>query len=204
MAWLVVFFAVLMAVMGVTWASPTIALLSAVLALLVCPPLWAKLKDQGRNTYSGARGACAVILGLIVLAEIGGAYSQTPEGRAAIAREAASRKEEVNAEASQAASGAAKDQEAIVTGEHCLSGWDNSFPPLVNAVKEQLRDPSSFEHVETVRSPVDAKGKFGLIMTFRAANGFGGKNVEAVGVEVDAASCDFRRVSNEALAKRLR
>ncbi len=88
-------------------------------------------------------------------------------------------------------------------GEHCLSGWDGSFPALKEAVKRQLRNPRSFEHVETVRSPVDEKGTFGLIMTYRAENGFGGMNVDAVGVEVDADTCRFRRASTESLEDRL-
>lgn len=92
---------------------------------------------------------------------------------------------------------------AVASGDHCLSGWDGSFPRLKEAVKLELRNPRSFEHVETVRSPVDAKGTFGLIMTYRAENGFGGMNVEAIGVEVNAKTCSFKRASEAALAKRL-
>lgn len=92
----------------------------------------------------------------------------------------------------------------IASGEHCLSGWDGSFPRLKEAVKRSLRNPDSFDHMETVRSPVDGKGKFGLIMTYRAENGFGGMNVEAAGVEVDAETCDFEQASAASLAKRLR
>lgn len=70
-------------------------------------------------------------------------------------------------------------------------------------MKRTLRNPRSFEHVETVRSPVDKKGTFGLIMTYRAQNGFGGMNVEAIGVEVDARTCQFHEVSVASLARRL-
>ena len=96
-----------------------------------------------------------------------------------------------------------KKAERIASGEHCLSGWDGSFPSLKEAVKKQLRNPKSFEHVQTVRSPVDDKGSFGLIMKYRAENGFGGMNVEAIGVDVDAKTCRFKRANNASLAKRL-
>ncbi len=96
-----------------------------------------------------------------------------------------------------------KEAEDLASGEHCLSGWDGSFPRLKTAVKKSLRNPKSFDHISTARSPVDKKGTFALIMTYRAENGFGGMNVDAAGVEVDAATCDFKQVSNAALAKRL-
>lgn len=67
-------------------------------------------------------------------------------------------------------------------------------------MKGQLRNLRSFEHVETVRSPVDGKGTFGLIMTYRAENGFGGTNVEAIGAKMNARTCRFERASNASLA----
>lgn len=96
-----------------------------------------------------------------------------------------------------------EEAEKIASGEYCLSGWDGSFPALKNAVKASLRNPGSFDHVDTVRSPVDSQGNFGLIMTYRAENGFGGTTVESVGVEVDAKNCGFKRVGADALAQRL-
>jgi hypothetical protein len=63
-------------------------------------------------------------------------------------------------------------------GFHCLSSWDGSHRELVDLVRESLRDPSSFEHVETRVTPVDAKGEHRLVMKYRAKNGFGGTNLE--------------------------
>ncbi|WP_407496810.1 hypothetical protein [Pseudooceanicola sp. MF1-13] len=62
-------------------------------------------------------------------------------------------------------------------GFHCLSAWSGAHPEFVDMVRDQLRDPSSFEHVETRVTPVDEAGQHNLFMTYRAANGFGGLNV---------------------------
>ncbi|MEO5759686.1 MAG: hypothetical protein ABIQ51_22850 [Mesorhizobium sp.] len=62
-------------------------------------------------------------------------------------------------------------------GFHCLSAWDGSDSALVAKVNENLRDPSSFEHVETRISPVDSEGNHRVVMEYRARNGFGGLNV---------------------------
>jgi hypothetical protein len=97
----------------------------------------------------------------------------------------------------------AKAVQGLKKAGHCLSGWDNTFPALKESVKASLRNPSSFEHVQTVFSPVDEHNTFGLIMTYRAQNGFGGMNVEAVGVEVNATTCKYHRASVASLAKRL-
>lgn len=91
----------------------------------------------------------------------------------------------------------------IADGTHCVNGWDDSFPPLKSAVKEELRNPKSFEHVRTVWSPVGKDGKFGLVMTYRAQNGFGGMNVENVGALVDAKTCQFQIASARTLTSRL-
>lgn len=94
------------------------------------------------------------------------------------------------------------EAEKIANGTHCVDGWDGTFPPLKKAVKEQLRNPSSFEHISTNWSHIGKDGKFGLVMKYRAQNGFGGMNVDAVGALIDARTCDFEEVSAETLAKR--
>jgi len=53
-----------------------------------------------------------------------------------------------------------------------FSKWDGSHPAVVEAVKAQMNDPSSFKHVETT-----AQGKGDTIivyMTYRGTNAFGG------------------------------
>ena len=55
----------------------------------------------------------------------------------------------------------------------CFSAWDGSHPALVRAVKKQLNDPESFEHLET--STIDKGDYYIVIMKFTAKNGFGGR-----------------------------
>ena len=85
---------------------------------------------------------------------------------------------------------------------HCL-GWDDSVDRVEQAVKANLRNPRSFEHIQTSVGPVGNDGKFGAVMTYRAQNGFGGMNVESVGAIVDADSCDFQFADAADLIKRL-
>lgn len=100
------------------------------------------------------------IIGVIILGVIGfslySCVSDSPAEKAA--------KETAKAEK------AAADKKA---GFHCLSGWDGSHREVVSAVKSQLRDPSSFEHVQTRVSPMSESGEHRLVMTYRAKNGFG-------------------------------
>jgi len=78
-------------------------------------------------------------------------------------------------EAEAAAEVAAKAEEKR-KGFHCLSAWDGSHPGVKRYVEERMRDPDSFEHIETRISPVN-NGEHTLIMSYRARNGFGGMTV---------------------------
>lgn len=77
-------------------------------------------------------------------------------------------------EAAKAAEQAAEDAENKRKGFHCLNIWDGSDDDVVAGVKDRLRDPGNFEHIETRISPVNAKGRHLLMMRFRSRNGFGG------------------------------
>jgi hypothetical protein len=59
----------------------------------------------------------------------------------------------------------------------------------VKYVKENLRDPASYDHIETRISPVSKKGEHVLIMKYRAKNGFGGMNVESLVATVKNGTC---------------
>lgn len=74
-------------------------------------------------------------------------------------------------------------------GFHCLSGWDGSSASLVGQVKLQLREPDSFEHIETRITP-EVNGKHTVMMQYRARNGFGGMNVATAFGTVDHQTCD--------------
>ncbi|HEU0098718.1 MAG TPA: hypothetical protein VFQ67_08065 [Allosphingosinicella sp.] len=74
-------------------------------------------------------------------------------------------------------------------GFHCLSSWDGSHKGVVESVKAGLRNPKSFEHVETKILPVNKKGEHELVMTYRAQNGFGGMNVSGVTARIKNSDC---------------
>ena len=62
--------------------------------------------------------------------------------------------------------------------ERGFSAWDGSHTELTRYVKARLRDPKSFEHVETGYSD---KGDYLYVrMVYRAKNGFGGMTVNSV------------------------
>jgi hypothetical protein len=73
-----------------------------------------------------------------------------------------------------------KKEAALITDQvkfdRCFSAWDGSNKDLVQRVKANLRDPSSFEHIET--RYVKINGGLQLTMFYRAKNGFGGMNIE--------------------------
>jgi hypothetical protein len=84
---------------------------------------------------------------------------------------------------------ATKAEEDQQRGFHCLSGWDGSNASLVQQVKDQLREPDSFEHIET-RIMAEVNGKHTIMMEYRARNGFGGMNVATALGTVDHHSCE--------------
>lgn len=79
-------------------------------------------------------------------------------------------------------------------GFHCLSGWDGTSASLVEKVKSKLRDPESFEHVETKVTPVE-KGEHSIIMRYRARNGFGGLNVDTAMGTLSHSTCDAELIT---------
>lgn len=89
---------------------------------------------------------------------------------------------------------AATDKKA---GFHCLNSWDGSHREVVRAVKNQLRDPSSFEHVQTRITPMSESGEHRLTMTYRAKNGFGALTGGLVVATVRNATCSAQVLSIE-------
>ena len=86
---------------------------------------------------------------------------------------------------------AAIEEEKRRKGFHCLSVWDGSLAEFRTEVKNMMREPDSFEHVETRVSPVDENGKHLAIMTYRARNGFGGVNVGAASASFNNFDCKY-------------
>lgn len=136
-------------------------------------------RSDAANKRNGAVGCLVIVVLLFVL----GQCAKTTQSEEDKARIAAKEKADAEEDAEQKAS----DRK---NGFHCLSSWDGSNRSLKSQVENALRNPSSFEHIETRIAPVNKDGQHPIVMRYRAQNGFGGMNVEtAVGV-VDPVSCN--------------
>jgi hypothetical protein len=82
-----------------------------------------------------------------------------------------------------------KESEKKQKGFHCLSYYDGSHRSIVKYVEKNLRDPDSFEHIETKIWPVTPKGEHQLMMRYRAKNGFGGMTIGKVVATVKNSNC---------------
>jgi hypothetical protein len=91
--------------------------------------------------------------------------------------------------AAEAQALAAQKAEDTRKGFHCLSSYNGSHRGVVKYVKENLRDPDSYDHIETRITPISKEGEHVLVMKYRAKNGFGGMNVESVIATVKNDSC---------------
>jgi len=75
----------------------------------------------------------------------------------------------------------------------CLSAWDGSHPQLTEHVRGRLRNPRSFEHIETRVGQIE-DGRQAVYMEYRAENGFGGMTVGAAMGVIVHPSCGIREV----------
>lgn len=96
-----------------------------------------------------------------------------------------------------AAAVARKEAEKKRKGFHCLSSWDGSHRAVKKYTEERMRDPDSFEHIETRITPVNENGKHTLLMTYRARNGFGGMTVGEVMATIRNSDCSATVLSIE-------
>jgi len=110
---------------------------------------------------------------------------QAPE-RAKIIKEVAERKEqeriaqELEAERKKLEEFNKNRKENI---EKQFSAWNGSHPKLSRLIKENCRNPDSYEHIET-RFRDDENSIF-VITKYRAENGFGGMSIGTVSARVD-------------------
>lgn len=77
--------------------------------------------------------------------------------------------------AAKKASERAANAEEIRKGFHCLSKWDGSMRKLTAEIKIRLNDPDSFEHIDTLITPVSASGTHRVKTRYSAKNAFGGR-----------------------------
>lgn len=102
---------------------------------------------------------------------------------------------EAREEQERLAAEAEEEQEKRRKGFHCLSSWDGSHRAFKRAVRDSMRNPSSFEHIETRITPVDENGQHTLLIKYRAENGFGGMSVGEAMALIDNETCNATPLS---------
>lgn len=73
-------------------------------------------------------------------------------------------------------------------GSCLLRGLRNQPLQFAELIKQRLRNPSSFEHVQTTPGLV-TKGSFPVTMTYRATNGFGAVDTYQAEGEIRISDC---------------
>lgn len=85
-------------------------------------------------------------------------------------------------------SGVGLSTESAPKQSTCFSVWDGSATSLVTAVKRDLREPDSFQHIETRYNDTDPN-ILKVKMEYRAKNGFGGYNNEVAYGQLVKSTC---------------
>lgn len=138
------------------------------------------------------------IAGFVGLLIVGAIVTEDPAKREAREKQRA----EVAAQQKRAADAKDRDESEKKLAEqrsgfHCLSGWDGHSRQVKRVMEATLRDPDSFEEIETRITPIDKDGKHALILKYRARNGFGGMNVGTALFSIDGATCAATLIGNQ-------
>ena len=80
--------------------------------------------------------------------------------------------------------------------ERHFSKYDGSYTKFRNYIKDNLNDPSSFEHVET-RYTDNKDGTVNVIMKYRGKNAFGGIITKYAKCTLNTSTGDFSDVVTE-------
>lgn len=194
-------FVTLQVIMAARVGSPTGTVLALLAVALVLPwPFLFMTTADGRKSTRPEHLAMrtwlariAVVLAIASFLAGVSALSNSPEGKAAHAERERERRIEgamdaARERAEEVAQQAEREKERAF-GQHCASPLTGAYRPLVQAVKPELRNPDSFEHVETNGTRIDANGNHRIIMTFRAENGLGGLNLGTASALVRSSDC---------------
>jgi hypothetical protein len=84
-----------------------------------------------------------------------------------------------------------KEAEFRLNGFHCLSRLDGSSLKLIATFKQNLRNPDSFEHIQTRITERDEKGEHVATMKYRAENGFGGMTIGYIKGRIKSDDCSL-------------
>lgn len=210
------FFVGMVALSQLAQGSWLAALLAGAASVIVFPQTWRRA-GMDNDPPPKLRRWTSIALAAASFISVGIAYQNSPEGKAAAAEQARAaelerqadaveekrealeeegrRRTEAAKERRQALEEKAAAEKERRSGRHCISKWDGTHRAMAEGVTERLRNPSSFEHIDTVITPLDKKGHHDILMRYRAENGFGGMNVEmAIGV-VNGADCHLISVT---------
>lgn len=76
----------------------------------------------------------------------------------------------------------------------CLTGASGSMPALVQRVRDGMRNPRSFEHIETRAAEPENSTQM-VVMTYRGENGFGGLTQGSAVARVNFRTCEIINVT---------
>lgn len=108
----------------------------------------------------------------------------------ALAKEEAKKREFQEQQAEQARKARYNDEKFK---EKCLLKWDGSCPAVEDYLKKNLKDPKSYEHIETQSAN---NGDYEVVVTkYRARNGFGGYTIGYIQAKVSM-NCELISVDS--------
>ena len=92
---------------------------------------------------------------------------------------------------------AAKTAEDKRKGFHCLSVLNGAHSRLERHLEKSLKDPDSYDHIETRITPVNATGSHTLFMKYRAKNGFGALDFGSITALINNETCNFEIIASD-------
>ena len=125
--------------------------------------------------------ALAIFFGL---AAFGSLIPETEESKALAVAEKADADQ-------QAAAEKIKEAEKRRQGLHCLSSISGANNEFIATIMQGLRNPKSFEHIETRVGPIDKGGAHKIAMRYRAENGYGGMTIGYASGKLNSEDCSL-------------
>ncbi|MZR30238.1 hypothetical protein [Sneathiella litorea] len=157
-------------------------------------------KKRNKSIFVSLMAICFIVfIVLPILSNFGGVDMEElkktdPDKYEQLMKEKAKKEKE---EAERLAAQKKEEAEDRRAGFHCLSPWDGSHRRVSQQVEEMMREPDSFEHIETRISPVNSNGNHNLVMTYRARNGFGGMSIGKATAIIKNSNCEATILSTE-------
>lgn len=179
----------------------------AIVSVLLSPPAFFRFPNKARLASYALVIPTFVAL-IWTFSVVNEAYMRTPKGAqeakaqaAAVAsrmegkrlQEEQARREDEQRANSAAAEELARDIAAAPQKVAACINWRGQIPALTRRVKDSLHNPRSFEHVHTEMG-TNPQGVPGVVMQYRAENGFGALRTEAVSALIEPDDCSVLAV----------